>query len=223
MNPVISVIVPSHRTSNELTTILRDFKNQTFKQFELIVVYDGTPPQDVLDLMKSHKDIRFFSIEKDPGNMSIAPGTRPRNYGVQQARGEYCVFCDDDDRYKDTYLEALITGTGNGVINIVQMSCAESRMFRNGDSTRIRLIPEIGLPGFPIICHVGTPCFIVRTEWALQEPWREEKEHDFHFIRRICERFRPQVRIVGGMNVDVDGLVTQGMKDWVSIPPFYRE
>lgn len=220
--PKISVITPSHRGIKELTNLLGDFKNQTFKDFEHIVVYDGEPPDDVADFMSNHPETRFYCIDKDTGDMKAAPGTRPRNYGISMAKGEYCVFCDDDDRYKDTYLERLITGTGENRINIVQMSCQESRMFRDGDPSRIRCIPEVGLPTFPIICHVGTPCFIVKREWALECPWQHESEHDFRFIYRICQKYHPQVALIPEMVVDVDGLVIQGMKDWVSIPPFYR-
>ena len=224
-SPIISVITPASRGADTYRTLLRDFRNQTFKSFEHIVIYDGDPPEEVSELMDEQGGDHtvFCHIEKDQGNMSIAPGTKPRNYGITMARGQYLVFCDDDDRYKDQFLEKLITGIQPGLINIVQMSCQESRMYKNGNPDRIKLIPEIGLPYFPIICHVGTPCFIVPKEWAVEEPWREEPEHDFRFIKRICERFKPQIRIIGGMQVDVDGLVLKGMKDWVSLPPYFRE
>ena len=223
--PLISVITPSARGVKELSNLLRDFKNQTFKGFEHIIVYDGRPPEDVLRLIEEsprHPQTTLVNIEKDPGNMSIAPGTRPRNHGISIARGEWVVFADDDDRYKSTYLEKLITGTSEKVLNVVQMSCSESRMFRDGNPEKIRCIPEVGLPTFPMICHVGTPCFIVKREWALKDPWREEPEHDFRFIHRICEKYKPGIRLIASMEVDVDGLVIKGMKDWVTQPPFFR-
>lgn len=223
---MITVVTPASRGVEDLDHLLRDFRNQTFKNFEHVIVWDGDIPDDVAAFMEEHSgdyNINFTNIHKDPGNMSIAPGTRPRNRGVELAKGSHVVFCDDDDRYRDTYLEMMTNNLGNSWVNVVQMSCQESRMFRDGDPTRIRLIPEVGMPYFPIICHVGTPCFIVPTEWARLEPWQEEPEHDFRFIKRICERFRPTVQIIPGMQVDVDGLVIQGMRDWVSIPPFFRE
>jgi len=223
--PKISVITPASRGVKDLTHLVRDFRNQTYKDFEHCIVWDGQVPEDVQIFMKEHEkdyNIKFTSIEKDSGNMKIAPGTRPRNYGVSIATGDYVVFCDDDDRYNDRYLETLASGTMNDMITVVQMSCQESRIYKNGNPNRIILIPEIGLPVFPLVCHVGTPCFIVKREWAIAEPWQNEPEHDFRFIKRICERFHPSVNIAGGMYVDVDGLVTRGLKDWVSIPPFYR-
>lgn len=224
MNPLVSVITPSYRGAKELTSILRDFKNQTLQDFEHIIVYDGEPPQEVLNLMENQPErVRFTHIEKDMGNMSIAPGTKPRNKGIELAQGRFCVFCDDDDRYKDTYLEKLITGLDDNSIGVVQMSCQESRMYKNGDPDQITLIPEAGLPYFPIICHVGTPCFMVPTPWAKEDPWQEEPEHDFRFILRICKKYKPRIRMEYSMQVDVDGLVIKNMRDWVSIPPFYRK
>lgn len=223
MKTAISVITPASRGVKHLSYLLNDFKNQTFRSFEHVIVYDGEPPESVVDLMKTAGPwTKFTSIKKDRGNMSTSPGTNARNYGLSIAQSDYVVFFDDDDRAKDIYLESLINGIQENTITVVQMSCQHSRMYKNGDPDRIVLVPEIGIPVFPVICHVGTPCFIIKKEWALAEPWRHEKEHDYRFIKRICERFKPNIRIVGGMLVDVDGLVTKGMRDWVSHPPFHR-
>jgi hypothetical protein len=193
---------------------------------EHIIVYDGQPPEDVKKFMEAHKkdyNLKFVSIPKDYGNMKDAPGTRPRNFGVSLATAPYCCFFDDDDRCSSLYIESLITDLREGVVTVVQMSCAKNRMMIGGDPNEIILIPEIGLYHFPICCHVGTPCFCVPTAWAKAEPWRHEPEHDFRFIKRICEKYNPIIQIKGGLMVDVDGLVVQGLRDWVSTPPFYRE
>jgi glycosyltransferase involved in cell wall biosynthesis len=222
---LVSVITPVSRGVKYLTRLLRDFKNQTFKDFEHIFVYDGRPPEDVLIFMDAHKNdynLKFVWIDKDMGDMKRSPGTNPRNHGITIAKGEYCYFFDDDDRAKDTLMETLVSGLIENSISVVQMSCQESRIYRNGDPHRIILVPEVGLSVFPMICHVGTPCFALPLKWAIEDPWRHEPEHDFRFIKRIVEKHQPQVYIRYGMLVDVDDLVLQGMTDWVSIPPFYR-
>jgi Glycosyltransferases involved in cell wall biogenesis len=224
--PQISVIVPFSRGIKELSQLLRDFRNQTFRAFELIVVRDGNIPEDIQKYIDLHKkensNVVFTSIKKDYGNIKDAPGTRPRNHGVSIAQGEYTVFCDDDDRIFDKYLENFISNMRKNSIVVTQMACPESRIYKNGDPNNIVLIPEIDLPFFPVICHVGTPCSCLPTAWAKAEPWRHEPEHDYRFIKRICDRFHPQVQIVGGMMIDVDGLTVKNMHDWVSMPPFYR-
>ena len=226
MNPILSVITPASRGIKELSQLLRDFRNQTLKKefFEHIIIWDGAVPNEVKNFMEEHKNdynIRFMSIEKDTGNMTIAPGTRPRNFGVSQASGDYVVFADDDDRYKSTYLESLIFGAEDNTINVVQMACLASRISNRDRPDRIRLIPEVGLPEFPVRCHVGTPCFIVKRSWALENPWRNEPDHDFFFIKRICDRYHPNVKFIASMQVDVDGIISPD-SDWVTFPPMVR-
>jgi len=223
----LSVITPFSRGLKELDQLMRDFRNQTMPKsaWEHIIVRDGDIPPDIQDHFDRHKDgynVTMVSIKKDPGDMRIAPGTRPRNHGVTLATGEFVAFCDDDDRYKDTYCEVLCSGSHENMIAVTQMSCQESRMYRNGQPGRIVLIPEVGVYTFPIICHVGTPCFTVRRTWAMECPWQHEPEHDFRFIKRICEKYHPTINIIPGMQVDVDGLVLKGLQDWVSHPPFFR-
>jgi len=223
--PLISVITPASRGVKDLSNLFRDFNNQTFRDFEHIVVYDGKVPEDVKALADQYKklySLRFCSITKDLGDMQRSPGTKPRNHGTSLAKGKFVVYFDDDDRVKDIFLETHVNGIQENMISVVQMSCSESRIYKNGKPERVVLVPEIGLPFFPIICHVGTPCCMFPRKWALEDPWRYEPEHDFRFIKRIVEKHKPLIHLKNGMVVDVDGLVTKGIKDWVSVPPFYR-
>ena len=220
----VSVITPASRGVEHLAHLLRDFKNQTFKWFEHVIVYDGTIPAEVQTFMDAHMqdyNIKFANIEKDVGDMKVAPGTRPRNHGVSLATGNWVVFADDDDRYRDTYVETLVTGLQDNMINVVQMSCQASRTYVNGNENEIRLVPEIGHP-FPACGHVGTPCFIIPRSWAIEDPWQHEPDHDYRFLKRLIIKHNPTIRIIPGMQIDVDGIVLRGLKDWVSMPPFYR-
>jgi len=223
---MISVITPVSRGVKDLSNLFRDFRNQIFKSFEHICVFDGDAPNDVQKLADEYKklyNLKFVSISKDMGNMKVSPGTNPRNHGISLAKFPFVCFFDDDDRARDSYLATLIDGMQENMISVVQMSCAENRMIRGGNPKHIVLIPEVGLKQFPIICHVGTPCVLMPRKWALEDPWRHEPEHDFRFFKRIVEKHNPLVLIKHGMQVDVDGLVLKGLKDWVTIPPFYRE
>ena len=174
--PKISVIVPFSRGIKEIEQILRDFRNQTFRNFELLIVRDGSIPEDIQNYINTHKkenpNAIFSSIKKDRGNMKDAPGTNPRNHGISIAKGEFVCFCDDDDRYRDSYLEAFAMNMRENTIVVQQMACSESRIYRNGNPDNIVLIPEIDLQTFPVICHYGTPCSCLPTAWAKAEPWR---------------------------------------------------
>lgn len=224
--PKVSVIVPFSRGIKDLEQLLRDFKNQTFRDFELLIIRDGKIPENIQNYIDGHKkdhpNVSFHWCKRDPSHINGKCNPTPRNYGASIARGEWLINFDDDDRASDKYVETLATNSHDNYLTVVQMACRESRMFKNGDKDRIRLVPEIGLPSFPICCHMGTPCFIVKKSWTLESPWQYEPEPDYRFIKRICEKFHPTVQIVGGMAVDVDGCVL-GMHDFVSLPPFYRD
>jgi len=58
--------------------------------------------------------------------------------------------------------------------------------------------------------------------WAKENPWQHEPEHDYRFIKRIVDKYRPQIHMHYGLFVDVDGAIIGNLQDWVSHPPFYR-
>lgn len=88
-----SVIVPVYNVEKYLADCLDSILNQTYKDFEVIVVNDGSPDnsQDIIDKY-AKKDSRIRAFKKKNGGLSDA-----RNYGVKKAKGEYLVFVDSDD------------------------------------------------------------------------------------------------------------------------------
>ena len=89
---IVSVIVTTYNRSKLLLETLESILCQTFNSFELIVV-DNMSKDDTEELVNGIQDsrIRYF---KNPNNGIIAVN---RNYGIQQAKGRYIAFCDDDD------------------------------------------------------------------------------------------------------------------------------
>ena len=223
--PLISVITPFSRGMRVLPQLIRDFRNQTFQNFEHIIVNDGPVQDNVKDFIKDNQNdynIRFVSIEKDFGDMWRSPGTKARNYGTSLAKGTYVYYADDDNRYKDVLIETLLNGMTENRLSVVQVACVESRVFKNGSPTKIAIVPEIGLP-FPLICHVDTASCLFPRRWILEDPWRYEPEHDFRLIKRIIEKHHPEIVIHNGVQVDLDGIFVKGIRDFVSIPPFFRK
>ncbi len=93
---MISVIVPVYNALNELKQTLKSLVWQSYSNFEIIVVDDGSTPE-IKDakLEISNLDIKFFRIEH-------AGAPKARNYGFSKAHGEYVLFCDADmilDKY----------------------------------------------------------------------------------------------------------------------------
>ena len=89
----ISVIVPVYNAEKYLDRCVESIINQTFKDFELILVDDGsTDDSGVLSDKLATKDKRIKVFHKENGGVSSA-----RNIGLDNALGKYVAFCDPDD------------------------------------------------------------------------------------------------------------------------------
>lgn len=105
INPKISIIIPVYNVENYLDSCLNSLKNQTFQEFEVICVDDGstdTSP-DILHRYAQEDDRFTFLTQNNHG-----AGTA-RNTGLAAARGEYVIFLDSDDLFSSTLLEKSYT------------------------------------------------------------------------------------------------------------------
>lgn len=100
----ISVIVPVYNVELYLERCIKSILCQTYKDFELILVDDGSPDKsgEICDHYKNI-DSRIRVIHKENGGLSDA-----RNVGVLSAAGEYITFVDSDDYVSSNYLEYLL-------------------------------------------------------------------------------------------------------------------
>lgn len=90
---MISVIVPVYNVYEWIDQCLESIVNQTFKNFEVILINDGsTDGSDVKCQQWMRKDNRINFISKENEGLAIT-----RNLGLQKAKGKYIVFIDSDD------------------------------------------------------------------------------------------------------------------------------
>lgn len=102
-NPTISVIVPVYKTEKYLPQCIDSILNQSFTDFELLLIDDGSPDRsgEICDEY-ARKDSRIRVFHQQNGGVSCA-----RNNGLLHARGQYVVFVDSDDRILPDYLRDL--------------------------------------------------------------------------------------------------------------------
>lgn len=102
-NPLISVVVPVYNVEDFLSRCVESILAQTYKNFELILVDDGSPDRcgQICDDY-ALRDKRITVIHKKNGGLSEA-----RNFGTQVSRGEYITYIDSDDWVSPVYLEIL--------------------------------------------------------------------------------------------------------------------
>lgn len=92
--PTVSVIIPTHNRSLLLGRAVKSVLDQTFQDFELIVVDDASM-DETEQLIKSFQDKRIIYIRHE-----INLGSNPaRNTGLMHANGEYIAFLDSDDEW----------------------------------------------------------------------------------------------------------------------------
>ena len=99
----ISVITPVYKVEKYLNKCIDSILNQTFTDFELFIVDDGSPDRcgQIADEY-AKKDRRVRVIHKNNGGAPSA-----RNAGIVKASGEYLYFPDSDDWLEPNYLEQL--------------------------------------------------------------------------------------------------------------------
>ena len=103
--PNISIIIPIYNVELYLQRCVDSLLKQTYRDFELILVDDGSPDRcGVICDEYAAADPRISVIHKQNGGLSDA-----RNAGLAIARGEYIAFVDSDDWVAPDYLERLFT------------------------------------------------------------------------------------------------------------------
>lgn len=125
--PKISIIVPVYKVEQYLDRCVESILAQTFTDFELILVDDGSPdncPKMCDEWAK--KDCRIVVIHKPNEGVSIA-----RNAALDIAKGEYIAFCDSDDYLGSNYLknmyDAMLSSNADMVVSKYTM------VYENGD------------------------------------------------------------------------------------------
>ena len=97
-----SIIVPVFNRPDEVDELLQSLVGQTLKDFEVVIVEDGSekPCKDVCDKYAGKIDLKYF-MKKNSG-----PG-QSRNYGAERANGEYLIVLDSDVVLPEGYLKAV--------------------------------------------------------------------------------------------------------------------
>lgn len=127
--PQVSVIIPVYNTEEYLEDCLRSVQNQTFADFEAIVINDGsTDGSEEIIHRYVESDPRFILINQDNAGPSEA-----RNAGLRTSQAPWITFVDSDDMIVPNFIERMIKLANNPVINRKLPSsdivCCGSRKF----------------------------------------------------------------------------------------------
>ena len=98
----LSIIIPLYNKRNSLRSCIQSVLNQTYKNFEIIIVDDGSTDGSE-EVVKEFSDDRIRFERKENGGVSSA-----RNRGVQLARNPWIAFLDADDIWAEWHLETIV-------------------------------------------------------------------------------------------------------------------
>ena len=113
---MISILIPVYNVEQYIARCLDSILAQTFQDFEVIVVNDGSPDKSI-DIVKSYaENDKRIKIVENKENMGLA---WTRMVGYTHAKGEYIVFVDSDDFIPETALEVLYNAITDSDADIV--------------------------------------------------------------------------------------------------------
>jgi glycosyltransferase involved in cell wall biosynthesis len=132
-NPLVSIIVPVYKAEKYLNVCVNSIIQQTYKNFECILIDDGSPDNSgILCDQYATSDNRFKVIHKSNGGVSSA-----RNAGLDIASGDWITFIDSDDWVDSEYINEFVKALG-GADLVVQgyrrlFSAKKMRVFSPSD------------------------------------------------------------------------------------------
>lgn len=97
----LSIIIPYYNTYEYTTKLLQNLTSQLRDNMEILIIDDGCVELR-LDEYKSD-NVKIWHTTENSGNAS-----RPRNIGLDYAKGEYIAFIDSDDNVSDDYIEQIL-------------------------------------------------------------------------------------------------------------------
>ncbi|MDR0606078.1 MAG: glycosyltransferase family 2 protein [Bacteroidales bacterium] len=100
---MISVVIPLYNKAHTIERTLGSVLTQTFKEFEVIIVNDGSTDNGVEVIKNFTNDYRVRIINQENQGVSVT-----RNRGVAEAKYEYIAFLDGDDEWISGYLQSVI-------------------------------------------------------------------------------------------------------------------
>jgi glycosyltransferase involved in cell wall biosynthesis len=161
-----SIIIPTYNRAHLITKTLDSIKNQSFKNYEVIIIDDGST-DNTFEVIKPYLNGQFQYYKKENAERAAA-----RNYGTERANGEYiCWFDSDDIMYSDHLDESKILIENSSNPNLLALpfeikntngQVLNQYYYRNHVNTQL-------YKGNPFACN---PVFVKRII-ALENPFNE--------------------------------------------------
>ena len=128
-----TIIIPTRNRPKELEVCLSHILLQTYLDYEVLIVDDGSQTEIVQQYTKIiPEDTRFKLINQENPTITGMGVSVVRNIGIEEASGEYIAFCDDDDFWTDS--NHLVIAHSTIIENNIDMFFANQNAIRSNGS-----------------------------------------------------------------------------------------
>ena len=165
--PKVSVVIPAYDVSSYIGETLDSVLNQTYSDYETIVINDGSPDKIQLEeALKPYFD-HIIYIEQENGGASKA-----RNTGIDEAKGAYIAFLDGDDLWFPTYLDSQLSALEDKKSDMIYSDALLFGSVQNESETYMLKAPSSGEVNAESLisasCNVATSGTVIKKEKLLE-------------------------------------------------------
>ena len=185
----VSVIIPFYSNINWLEEAVDSVLNQTFKDYEIIVINDGSSEDDSMFLKKYKEKIIYFkTVNKGPAHA--------RNYGISVAEGEYLAFLDSDDLWLKDKLEKQVNfmTLNNSDWSHTNYCTFEDKSKKILNYNKLDKFSGYIFPQSLAATHIATPSVIIRREVLLENEFRFQEAmrfgQDYYLWLKLSESYK---------------------------------
>jgi glycosyltransferase involved in cell wall biosynthesis len=183
-SPTVSVILCTFNRRSQVGHAIRSVLTQSFADFELIVVDDGSTDRTAeVVLPLARRDARIIYMRHANRGLAAA-----RNAGIHVSRGEWVTFIDSDDSYAPDHLKVRMALVAEGKLDAVFGGA------RLVGPRQLHYVADVDRPGHKIHlarCHIGGTLFVRRTVLIDLGGFHElAYSEDHELMARIERRYR---------------------------------
>ena len=223
--PKVSVIIPFYNRINWLSEAIQSVLDQTYNDFEIILIDDGSSDPIPSNLLTCDQRIRYIRQEnKGPA--------AARNIGIDQTKGTYIAFLDSDDMFFPKKLKKQVAFMEEN-FDVILSHTSYTRINTEGktiDEIRSGTFSGAVYPQILISCPIATPTVMLRKEFLGNELRFDESRQvgeDVVLWIQIAKNFRlagideplSKVRMHGSntaYNSEAQLIAEKGMIDFIS-------
>jgi glycosyltransferase involved in cell wall biosynthesis len=187
--PSISVVIPCYNDGEYLAEAVESVLNQTYQEFEIIIVDDGSTDESSLAQLNGLEHSKIQVLHTRHGGLANA-----RNTAINAARGTYILPLDADDRVAETYLEQAVSVFDSS--ENVGIVYSKAELF--GEQCGLWNLPPYHFPEILLGNVIFSSAFFRKRDWAAVNGYNPNMIYgweDYDFWLSIIELGREVVRI----------------------------